>query len=448
MIIPIGKLSTCQKSPARLSAIPSLMIGTKEGDKPQAVLSQLTYQLGKERQPEIIDTGNHDHELRTPEEDTPRSPSRPRPWSSHESLSTLSPSPLFVEPMRTSKDDIHLAPSPVTPKRPNFPPRGLSLQMPPRDTGTASTADTNKRDPSSPKLDSPNSYASAASVLPRRSRGLDFSRACTNLHHSTLAEQSSPDSSPTMGGRGMMIPPRKGLFNNTLNTSHMPDSPGHVTNSLWSTLVHQDKPAISSSVGSASMMEYEGGSSSTDSDGIMDHGEEEDTIHMTPHMYRGENGSMNFGPLIFSSPGGDSIGPPTTVSKLMSYQRARLKSGRIRKSSSNSSSQSLGPASPPMLKSIESSLGSGYFTKEPSKKDLDSRRESLSLGTDDLRLSDCEDSDERGNTGRSPNDPLSNTTPVTPSMDERRNVIRRAVTRRGNMLVSTLFNQPFTSRSC
>ena len=415
------------------------MANTKKGDESQLVRSQLTYQLEKERQPEDVNTGKDRHNLRTPEEGTPRSPSGPRPWSSHESLSTLSPSPLFVEPAQISKDDIHVAPSPVTPKRPNFPPRGLSLQMPPRDTSSTSIANITKRAPLSPKLDSTDSYASASpgSVLPRRSRGLDFSRACTNLHHSTLAEQSSPDSSPTIGGRGMMIPPRKGLFNNTLNISHLPDSPSSIANSLWSTMAHQDKPTVSSSVGSVSMMEYETGSSSTDSDDMMDNAEDEDTIHMTPHVHKGENGSMNFGPPIFSSPGGDGIGTPTTVSKLMSFQRARLRSGRVRKSSSNSSNHSLGPASPPMLKSIESSLSSGYFSKEPSKKDLDSRRESLSLGTDDLRLSDCEDSDERRNVRRSPNDPSNSITPVTPSMDERRNVIRRAVTRRGNMLVGS-----------
>ncbi len=411
------------------------MADTERGDRPQEVRSQLTYQLEKEREPKDINIGSDDHDLPRPEEETSRSPSRPRPWSAHGPLSTLSPAPLFVEPTKTSKDDTHVAPCPVTPKRPNFPPRGLSLQMPPRDTSSTSTANITKRAPLSPKLDSTNSYATAASVLPRRSRGLDFSRACTNLHHSTLAEQSSPDSSPIIGGRGMMIPPRKALFNNTMNISHVPDSPGSVANSLWSTIANPDKPAISSSVGSVSMMEYDTGSSTSDSDDMMDHAEEEDPIHMTPHVYKGENGSMNFGPPIFSSPGGDGIGLSPVVSKLMSYQRARIKPGRIRMSSSNSSSHSLGPSSPPMLKSIESSLGSGYLSKEPSKKDLGSRRESLSLGTDDLRLSDIDDSDEGGNNRTSPNDPLSNPTPVTPSMDERRNVIRRAVTRRGNMLV-------------
>ena len=413
------------------------MAENEQVDGPQARQSQLTYQLEKERQPGSTNDGSDDRDLPSQEEDASRSPSRRKAWSSHESLSTLSPSPLAGEPAQASKDDINVTPSPVTPKRPNLPPRGLSLQMPPRDISSTSTANITRRVPLSPKLDSTNSYASAASVLPRRSRGLDFSRACTNLHHSTLAEQSSPDSSPIIGGRGMMIPPRKGLFNNTLNMSHVPDSPGSVANSLWSTVTIPDKPGISSSVGSVSMMEYDTGSSTSDSDDLMDHAEEEDTIHMTPHVFKDESGSMIFGPSIRSIPGGDGIGLSPVVSKLMSYQRARLKPSRIRKSSSNSSSHSHGPVSPPMLKSIESSLSNGYFPSEPAKKNLDSRRESLSLGTDDMRLSDCDDSDGGGTTRGSLNDSLVNIAPATPSMDERRNVIRRAVTRRGNLLVCT-----------
>ena len=73
------------------------------------------------------------------------------------------------------------------------------------------TTNRTNRLPLSPKLDSSASYGVPGSVLPRRSRGMDFSRACTNLHHSTLAEQSSPDSSPVIGGRAMNIPSRKSI---------------------------------------------------------------------------------------------------------------------------------------------------------------------------------------------------------------------------------------------
>lgn len=394
--------------------------------------SHLTYQLVRENEAEDHDIAGDEHEQSDQEVGTTTLRPRSRPWSSHESLSALSPSPLFIEAVKTSKDDIHVPPTPVTPKRPNIPSRGLSLQMPPRDFSSTSTANLTKRMPSSPQLDSSNPYAS---VLPRRSRGLDFSRACTNLHHSTLAEQSSPDSSPVVGGRGsMLIPNRKGLFN-SINTLNVPDSPSSVANSHWSTMAISNTPAISSSVGSVNMMECSSGSSSSDGDDPMEHNEEEDTIHVTPQGYKSP-----FGPAIISSSGGDGVGGfSPAASRLMSYQRARLKPGRIRKSSSSASGRSSvnspGPASPPLLKSIESSMSGGCFFKESTKKELDSRRESLSLGTDDLQLSDCEISDDGKDTAVTSSESQTLMPPLTPSMDQRRNVIRRAVTRRGNMLV-------------
>lgn len=401
----------------------------------QAPQSQLTTQLQKEQEQHDIQIIGDDFDTSIRDSDIPRL----RPRSSHEIRSALSPSPLFIEPSRRSKDDIHLAPGPITPKRPNVPNRGLSLQMPPRDISSTSTANLTKLIPLSPKLDSSITYATPSSVLPRRSRGMDFSRACTNLHHSTLAEQSSPDSSPVIGGRGMTIP-RKGLFN-PLNIANIPDSPGSVPNSLWSTMASTDKSAISSSVGSANMMDYDSGSTSSDGDDMMGHAEDEDVIHMTPQVYKVGSGTANpFGSVVVSSPGGDGPGGfSPAAAKLMSFQRARFnKKERSRKSSSasgHSSMYSQGPPSPPVLKSIESSLGGPFFARDPSKQDINSRRQSLSLGTKDLQLSDCEESDEGTNVGTSPNEYNGMPTPLTPSIDERRNVIRRAVTRRGNMLV-------------
>ncbi|KAL8956233.1 MAG: hypothetical protein Q9183_006372, partial [Haloplaca sp. 2 TL-2023] len=204
----------------------------------------------REQEQDTHGTGNHDRPQATsPEIEISKSPRRPRPWSTQGIQAVLSPSPPFLE-AKTSKDDIHIpSNTPVTPRRPNYPPRGLSLQMPPRDISSTSTANLVKRVPLSPKLDSSNSYGSPGSALPRRSRGLDFSRACTNLHHSTLAEQSSPDSSPVVGGRGgITIPPRKGLYNSA-NTPIVPDSPGALPSSLWSTMA--EKSGFSSSMGSA-----------------------------------------------------------------------------------------------------------------------------------------------------------------------------------------------------
>ncbi|KAI4122063.1 MAG: hypothetical protein LQ338_006020 [Usnochroma carphineum] len=369
-----------------------------------------------------------------------KSPKRPRPWSTEGIQAMLSPSPTFDE-SNTSKDDIHVPPNhPVTPKRPNYPPRGLSLQMPPRDISSTSTANLIKRVPLSPKLDPSNSFAtSPGSALPRRSRGMDFARACTNLHHSTLAEQSSPDSSPVVGGRrGISIPSGKSIYNTT-NTSTVPDSPGILPGSLCSNGASTEKGVISSSLGSTSMMEYVSDSSSSEEDEMMGHDEEMDTIHMTPQIWKSGNGSTSlFGPAIPSSPGVDNFSPfSPAAAKLMSFQRARTRQYRNRKGSSGASSHSAlppsGPASPaPLLRSIESNMTGDLF-EDPTKKEIKSRRESLSLGTCDLDLSDGDQSE--GSKSRiSPQDDAAVPIPATPS-DERRTVIRRAVTRRGNLLV-------------
>ena len=385
----------------------------------------------------VNETSNHEQAQPTsPAIEISKSPRRSRPWSTEGYQALLAPSPSFDE-TKTSKDDIYLPPSqPVTPRRLSHPPRGLSLQMPPRDISSTSTAALIKRVPLSPKLDPADSYVSPSSALPRRSRGMDFSRACTNLHHSTLAEQSSPDSSPVVGARGgIMIPPRKGTHNST-NTSHVPDSPGMLPSSLWS---NGDKAGVSSSLGTASMMEYLSGSSTSEDDEMLGHDEEEDTIHMTPQIWRSSSGSTNlFGPAILSSPGRDGLSAfSPAAAKLMSFQRARTSQRRSRKSSSSTSAHSTfpgsGPASPPpLLKSIESSM-SGEPHRDPLKREIESRRESLSLGTCELELSD-EDQSVEGKSRISPQEDTSVPVPATPS-DERRNVIRRAVTRRGNLLV-------------
>lgn len=91
-----------------------------------------------------------------------------------------------------------------------------------------------------------------------------------------------------------------------------------------------------------------------------------------------------------------------------------------------------------MLRSIESnlSISGGYFLDDHVKKEVKSRRESLSLGTTAMQLSDAEDSEDGGGLRRMrSHEDVPIPTPVTPSMEDRRSVIRRAVTRRTNMLV-------------
>ena len=345
-----------------------------------------------------------------------KSPRKQRSVS--DSTPVLSPSPNFRESRRTSKDD-HAVPTgisvlPRTPKRPDLPSRGLSLQMPPSDLMSLSSTSARSRGPLSPQLDTHETYGSPATVLPRHSRGLDFSRACTNLHHSTLADQSSPDSSPTVIQKTLMIPPRKP------NSAMSLDSPSIGSNAMWPTSGSLDRTAVSSSLGSMSMLGAESASSSSDEDELMEQ-DERDDILSTPQVQKANNPSAAtpFQAMTLSSPTTAWSGnfTPATAS-LMHYQRARLRHQRSRKSSSSASGQSslASPitASPPPMRDAGS-----YFTKDYSVRTSASRRESISVVTNELHIS----------SGNESGDETSRQAPSTPG------VVRRPVTRRGNLLV-------------
>ena len=292
----------------------------------------------------------------------------------------------------------------------------------------------------SPRPDCTTAYPSPTSVLPRRSRGLDFARAATNLHHSVLAE-SSPESSPTVSGRrGLNVLGRKNVLASADNCQ-VPDSHKNMSSSLWTPLANGSGGGmLSSSVGSSAIMDND--SSSTSSDEMMEMGDDdEDTIHMTPHI--GLHLVNPFAPRA-PSPGGDSMGAMTpAAAKLMSYQRNRLQSRRNRTRGSSSSAsgqssmQSPVPPSPPLLRSIESnlSMNGGYFLDDSTRREIDSRRESLSLGTKDMQISDAEQSAAENHTPAFAQNDFPIPTPVTPSMEERKQVIRKAVTRKSNLLV-------------
>lgn len=379
--------------------------------------------------------GSCDHDKQVHETSNHEPGNRSRPKSSHEIRSTPFSSALFVEPSKRSKDDIHLASSPVTPKRPTAFSRSLSLQMPPRDISSTSTANLTKRIPLSPKLDLTSPYASPSSVLPRRSRGLDFSRACTSLHHSTVAEQPSPESSPTTSGRAVMIPNRKNV-SNPMNGANLADSPGTATNSLWSQMMITESSVISSSVGSVSMMDYDSGGSSSDIDDAMDHIKDDDTLYIAPQISRLSNATTtSFGPTIIPDSGDDGIGGFSPVAaNITSFRRARLNRGRSRNGSSSANGlypmYSSGPGSPPLLKSIESSLSEGCSARDASKS-IESRWQSLGLAGDDVQ-----DGHGVSMLRDSPSDFLGIAALEAPTMGERSKVIRRTVTRRTNMLVS------------
>lgn len=206
---------------------------------------------------------------------TPPKTQSPKARSLSDSTPRLEPSPKIHESARMSKDDHTIDASPSTPRRPDFLSRGLSLHMPPRESHMPSPAHFAARVPLSPQLDARNTYASPGSVLPRRSRGAEFSRACTNLHHSTLPDQSSPDSSPTITQKGIKIPARRPRSNSMLM-----DSPNvSMQGSGWS---HGERTAPSSSVGSINMMGSDDSSSSSDEVDPLDPDDHDDPMITTP----------------------------------------------------------------------------------------------------------------------------------------------------------------------
>ncbi|KAH8816131.1 hypothetical protein F5884DRAFT_852583 [Xylogone sp. PMI_703] len=349
---------------------------------------------------ENIHPDSEEGNLKTEEPATTKSPSKPRSLSDG-GPPALSPSPKFKEPeKRKSKDDSSIDIDPITPSKVPFQLRGLSLQMPPRDLMSPTSSMFINRAPLSPKLDQSQSYGSPSSVLPRRSRGLDFSRAATNLHHSTLAEQSSPDASPTITGRAMNIPNRK-------NGLHFP---GVDSTSLWSTMSIAERMPMSSSLGSVNMLGSDSSTTSSDDEDLMDADDIDDSILTTPQV----KSSSVFGSIAQASPGNQWLGPSPAVSSLMNFQRARMRRGKTRTSSSSGSGKSMvSPASrsPP----------------------AHSRRESISWAANQLHISGNESDDGMLKSTLENIDGM----PITPGRDGQRGVIRRPVTRRGNMLPKT-----------
>ncbi|KAK8919596.1 hypothetical protein H634G_03158 [Metarhizium anisopliae BRIP 53293] len=309
--------------------------------------------------------------------------------------SKLSPSPLIVEASRrTSKDDTHIrdAQPPSTPRHSDF--KGLSLQMPPRQfTPPPASNAYVKPPPLSPKLDHSQIYASPTNILPRRSRGLDFSRAATSLHHSTLAE-SSPDSSPTIGDRAINIPDRRNEYG----------GPEQTSSSLWSIMGNHEKMNISSSLGSTNQVAVgSDSSSSSDDDDLMD--EDMDEPYLTTPQVSKTTNIGSTGP--FGSP---------AMSSLMNFQQRQ----RHRKQPKKKVRGPLG---------LGFNLAAAALSKSPPSNGAKARRESISWQANQLHISAADgyesgksQSDADGNGG---------------GEGSQRGVIKRAVTRRGNLLPKT-----------
>ncbi|KAF4554454.1 Hypothetical protein D9617_4g002080 [Elsinoe fawcettii] len=372
--------------------------------------------------------------LRPPNDNNPAVTPTKRHLS--DSFPGLAPSPQFREAAATAPKDDNVIldnDSPRTPRRTSFLARGLSLQMPHKSNGTSTPQQTPVKTPLSPALDPTMTYGSPATSLPRHSRGLDFSRASTHLHHSTLAE-SSPDSSPIVTHKSLNIPSRKGSIN-----SMMLDSPNLGPTGAWPAFLQTEKSAVSSSVGSVNMMTSPIGSSASSDEELSD--EVQDEVMTTPHVNRMNGNSMGTPYNPPTTPGGVLQSPsgstwsnnfsPAAASLMKNFQKSRFRRGRSRKSSSSASGASAMPSprttSPPAIRSIESA--NGYFGWG---KFSSSRRESLALGTETLHLSSSNDSgDERSDNQNHNGKEKEKEAPSTPG------VVRRAVTRRGNLLPKT-----------
>ncbi|KAK5987892.1 hypothetical protein PT974_12027 [Cladobotryum mycophilum] len=314
--------------------------------------------------------------------------------------SKLSPSPRIVESTRrTSKDDSAiktLSQPPVTPRRTDLN-RGLALQMqmPPRQFTPPPGASSNtfiRTAPLSPKLDHSQIYASPTNLLPRRSRGLDFSRAATSLHHSILAEQPSPGSSPLVGERAMNIPGRRSEYTGTEQSS----------TSLWSMMGNQERMNIGGSLGSNHGLGSDL-SSSSDDDDLMDEDMDESFV-TTPQVSK--MGMPGQGPT--SGP----FGSPA-MSSLMSFQQRQ----RPRRHSKKKNRGPLG---------LGFNLAAAALSRSPPNNSAaaKARRESISWQANQLHISSGGEIDELGR-------PVSD---VDGSSGDSRGVIRRVVTRRGNLL--------------
>ncbi|KOS22766.1 hypothetical protein ESCO_003859 [Escovopsis weberi] len=335
--------------------------------------------------------------------------------------SKLSPSPHIVETSsRASKDDSALATAaassssrshahpPVTPRRPSFTRGGLGLQThdpsrqftPPGPSSAASSSHAAIRPtptPLSPKLDHSQIYASPTTLLPRRSRGLDFSRAATSLHHSILAEQPSPGSSPLVGGWAMNIPGRQGDCG----------GPEQSSTSLWSMMGNQERINMSNSLGSnhgaASDM-----SSSSDDDDLMDE-DADGAFVTTPQVSKTAASGQG--------PSGAPLDSPARSAFPSFSQRQRHRKVPKKKSRGGPLGLGLGfNLSTATYSPTNSSVAAAAAAR--------ARRESISWQANQLHISSGGETDEPGR----------HASDADGHNGDSRSVVRRVVTRRGNLL--------------
>jgi hypothetical protein len=200
---------------------------------------------------------------------------------------------------------------------------------------------------------------------------------------------------------------------------------------LWSARPAGDRTTVSSSLGSINMLCSESSSSSSDDD-LMDADDIDDSILTTPQINNRFSGPLGLGAWPQQSPGNNwMMGPSPAASSLMNFQRARLRHGKNRKSSSSSSSMASPMSKSPPVGGADI-MSNGFFNKDP-PPGTHSRRESISWAANQLHISGSESDDGTLKSTLQNADNL----PNTPNRDGQRGVVKRAVTRRGNMLPKT-----------
>lgn len=330
-----------------------------------------------------------------------------------DSAPALAPSPRFLEQGQTSQDDHATIPTSIrTPSRIDAAWGGLSLQLPPRDVNAFNPP--SRTVAQSPRSEARDPYGTPTTVLPRHSRGMDFSRAATHLHHSTVAGRPSPESSPTITHKSL-------ASRRTSSHSMALDSPRQNAGWNWNTNSNSDKGFFPRSVGSTAALTSDTSSSSSGDDmDVMEQDEPEDAMMSTPQVrkmmdssamtpYAGIEKASTLDWLPQQSPN------PQAFTSLRRRKHAHSVGRRSR----------LTTPDPQPQNSRRESFAKGqvprdHIMRSPMAR-RESRRESLSMGTHHLRLtSSNEGEEENGMFG-----PM--TTP---------GVVRRPVVRRSNLLVS------------
>ncbi|KAF2860549.1 hypothetical protein K470DRAFT_264364 [Piedraia hortae CBS 480.64] len=244
--------------------------------------------------------------------------------------------------------------------------------------------------PLSPKKEE--ASGSPVTSLPRHSRGINFARVSTTLHHSTLP--NTPDSSPM----GASCRARKG-------------SVGGDAQPIWG-MPRAERSTLSSSVGSVDMLGSDSGSSDSEMELRSSAGIEDEDV-FTPQPCR--NSVVPQTPTSHLSAMWNAS--PKQATLIRTIRRARLTGRRRRKGSSSTSNSGYSSLTFPRAASPIQHLAPPPLHVEAGTPHVQrSARNSLALGR--LRLSSSNDSGDEGAS-------------VTPT------VVRRPVTRAGSLLPKT-----------